>query len=319
MTEIDDRHPADHQELSWGFWGRALVMLSGLFFSLGGVLVRLIEEASEWQIVFYRSLSLSATILIVLAVRQRRFPASSLARAGAANYVAGLCLAVTFIGFIFSLKHTTVANTLLLMSTASFMAAVLGWLVLGERVTRVTWMAMVVATAGVAVMVGGGGSVGSFAGDVYALLTAFFYACYVIALRRGKTIDMLPSACLAGLISAIISGGMAVIHQQGLQIPGRDLLLCTILGTVQLGCGFLLFTFGSRHVPAVELILLALTEVILAPIWVGLFVGEVPSRFTFLGGGVLLVAVVGQALAGTRGLRHVKPIPRRERSLPIRE
>ena len=294
-------------------------MLSGLFFSLGGVLVRLIEGASEWQIVFYRSLSLTVTILIVLAVRQRRFPAASLAGVGAANYVAGLCLAITFIGFIFSLKHTTVANTLLLMSTASFMAAVLGWFVLGERVPRVTWIAMVVATAGVAAMVGGGASVGGFAGDLYALLTAFFYACYVIALRRGRAIDMLPSTCLAGLISAIISGAMAIILQQGLQIPGRDLLLCTILGSVQLGCGFLLFTFGSRHVPAVELILLALTEVILAPIWVGLFVGEVPSRTTFLGGGVLLFAIAGQALAGTRGLRRLTSIPRREKPLPIRE
>jgi drug/metabolite transporter (DMT)-like permease len=319
MTEIDDRRPENHQAFNWNFWGRAFVMLSGLFFSLGGILVRLIEEASAWQIVLYRSLSLGVTILIVMAVRQRRFPTASLARAGAANYVAGLCLAVTFIGFIFSLKHTTVANTLLLMSTASFMAAILGWLVLGERVPRVTWMAMVVATAGVAAMVSGGASVGSSTGDVYALLTAFFYACYVIALRRGRTIDMLPSACLAGLIGAIISGGMVIIQQQGVQISGRDLLLCAILGAVQLGCGFLLFTFGSRHVPAVELILLALTEVILAPLWVGLFVGEVPGYFTFLGGGILLVAVVGQVLAGTRGLRQVKPIPRRESSLPIRE
>jgi drug/metabolite transporter (DMT)-like permease len=294
-------------------------MVSGLFFSLGGVLVRLIAEASEWQIVFYRSLSLTVTILIVLAVRQRKFPVASLTRAGGANYVAGLFSAITFIGFIFSLKHTTVANTLLLMSTASFMAAILGWLVLGERVPRVTWVTMVVATAGVAAMVGGGASISGLAGDVYALLTAFFYACYVITLRRGRAIDMLPSVCLAGIFSAVISGGMALIQQQGLQIPGRDLLLCTILGSVQLGCGFLLFTIGSRYVPAVELILLALTEVILAPIWVGLFIGEIPNRFTFLGGGVLLVAIIGQALAGTRGLRRPKPIPRHERSTLTRE
>ena len=66
MTATDDCHPAHHQEFSWGFWGRALVMLSGLFFSLGGVLVRLIEGASAWQIVLYRSLSLTVTILIVV-------------------------------------------------------------------------------------------------------------------------------------------------------------------------------------------------------------------------------------------------------------
>jgi drug/metabolite transporter (DMT)-like permease len=168
-------------------------------------------------------------------------------------------------------------------------------------------------------MVGGGASVGGLAGDVYALLTAFFYACYVIILRRGRAIDMFPSVCLAGIFSALMSGGMALIQQQGLQIPGRDLLLCTILGSVQLGCGFLLFTLGSRYVPAVELILLALTEVILAPIWVGLFVGEIPSRFTFLGGGILLVAIIGQALTGTRGLRRPKPKRRPETAVSIRE
>ena len=76
-------------------------------------------------------------------------------------------------------------------------------------------------------------------------------------------------------------------------------LLCTILGSVQLGCGFLLFTFGSRHVPAVEVILLALTEVILAPIWVALFVKEIPGPSTFFGGVVRLAAIIVQALAGT--------------------
>ena len=203
MTKGDSCPSGEHQGVSWAFWGRAFVMLSGLFFSLGGVLVRLIAEASEWQIVFYRSLSLTVTIVIFLGVRQRRFPAASLARAGAANYVAGLFSAVTFIGFIFSLKHTTVANTLLLMSTASFMAAVLGWLVLGERVPRVTWVTMVVATVGVAAMVGGGASVGGLAGDVYALITAFFYACYVIILRRGRAIDMFPSVCAVADSSAM--------------------------------------------------------------------------------------------------------------------
>jgi len=280
--------------------GRILVMLSGVFFSIGGVLVRLIETASELQIVFYRSIVLTATMLVLMAVRNRDSMVASFRAVGATGVVAALCLAFSFIGFIFSLRHTTVANTLLLMSTASFMAAILGWIVLRERVSGGTWAAMIAATIGVAAMVGEGIAIGSVYGHLWALGVALAYACYTVALRRGKMIDMLPSVCLGGLFSATICGIIAVGIEQGLTISGHDLLLCVILGAAQLGCGLIIFTVGSRHVPAAELILLAFTEVVLAPIWVWLVVGEVPSRVTFLGGGVLLAAVTGRALSGMK-------------------
>jgi DME family drug/metabolite transporter len=278
--------------------GRLLVMLSGLFFSIGGVLVRLIETASELQIVFYRSIVLVVTMLVFMAVRNRMFMASGFRAAGATGVVGALFLAFTFICFIFSIRHTTVANTLLLMSTACFMAAILSWIVLGERVSRGTWVAMIAATLGVAAMVSGGIAVGGLYGDLWALGAALAYACYTVALRRGKMIDMIPSICLAGVFSALISGVIATAVEGSLTISGHDLFLCIILGAAQLGCGLIIFTFGSRHLPAAELILLALTEVVLAPIWVWLVVGEVPSRITFIGGGILLVAIAGQALSG---------------------
>ena len=278
--------------------GRVLVMISGVFFSIGGVLVRLIETAGELQIIFYRSIVLVVIILAFMAARNRMSMAAGIRAAGATGIVAALFLAFTFIGFIFSLKHTTVANTLLLMSTASFMAAILSWIVLGERVSRGTWAAMIAASLGVAAMVSEGVAVGGLYGDLWALGVALAYACYTVALRRGKMIDMIPSVCLAGIFGAIISGIIAAGLQQSLTISGHDLLICVILGVAQLGCGLIIFTFGSRHVPAAELILLALTEVVLAPIWVGLVVGEVPSRITLLGGGILLAAIAGQALSG---------------------
>ncbi len=278
--------------------GRVLVMLSGVFFSIGGTIVRLIDTASAWQIVFYRCLTLVVTVLVLMAVYKRGAIAASFRAAGATGIVAGLFLASTFIGFIFSLMHTKVANTLLLMSTASFMAAILGWIVLGERVSRSTWAAMTGATIGVAVMLSEGLAAGSLYGDLLALGVAVGYACYTVALRRGKMTDMIPAVCSAGVFAAIVSGIMAATVEQTLTISGHDLLLCILLGVAQLGCGLVLFTFGSRHVPAAELVLLALTEVVLAPIWVWLVVGEVPSMFTLIGGGILLVAITGQALPG---------------------
>ncbi|UCH00306.1 MAG: DMT family transporter [Deltaproteobacteria bacterium] len=273
-------------------------MLSGLFFSIGGVLVRLIETASELQIVFYRSVVLVVTMLAFMAARNKVSIPVGFRAVGATGVVGALCLALTFIGFITSLKHTTVANTLLLMSTASFMAAILSWIVLGERVSRGTWVAMIAATLGVAAMVSEGVAVGGLYGDLWALGAALAFACYTVALRRGKMIDMMPSVCLAGVFSALISGVIATAVEGSLTISGHDLFLCVILGAAQLSCGLIIFTFGSRHVPAAELILLALTEVVLAPIWVWLVVGEVPSRITFIGGGILLAAVTGQALSG---------------------
>lgn len=286
--------------------GRVLVMLSGLFFSIGGVLVRLIETAGELQIIFYRSSVLVVTILGFMALRNRMSMAAGFRAVGATGVVGALFLAFTFIGFIFSLKHTTVANTLLLMSTASFMVAILSRIVLGERVSHGTWAAMIAASLGVAAMVGEGFVVGNLYGDLWALGVALGYACYTVALRRGKMIDMIPSVCLAGIFGAIISGVIAAAVGQSLTISGHDLLICVIIGVAQLGCGLIMFTLGSRHVPAAELILLALTEVVLAPIWVGLVVGEVPSRITIIGGGILLVAITGQALSGM--LRPRPPI-----------
>lgn len=278
--------------------GRVLVMLSGVFFSIGGVLVRLIETANELQIVFYRSIALVVTILAFMAVRNRMSMAAGFRAVGPTGVVGALFLAFTFIGFIFSLKRTTVANTLLLMSTATFMAAILSRIVLGERVSRGTWTAILVATLGVTAMVSEGFVVGNLYGDLWALGTALTYACYTVAFRRGKMIDMIPSVCLAGIFGAIISAFIAAGLQQSLTISGHDLLICVILGAAQLGCGLAMFTFGSRHVPAAELILLALTEVVLGPIWVWLAVGEIPSRITFIGGGILLAAITGQALSG---------------------
>ena len=278
--------------------GRVMVMLSGVFFSVGGTIVRLIETASAWQIVFYRSLTLVVTVLVLMAVHNRGSIAAIFRAAGATGVVAGFFLAFTFIGFIFSLTHTKVANTMLLMSTATFMAAILAWIVLGERVSRSTWAAMTGATIGVAVMLGEGVVVGSLYGELLALGVAVGHACYTVSLRRGKMTNMIPAVCYAGILAAIVSGIMAATVEKTVAVSVHDLLLCILLGTAQLGCGFVLFTFGSRYVPAAELVLLALTEVVLAPIWVWIVVGEVPSLFTLIGGGILLAAITGQALPG---------------------
>jgi drug/metabolite transporter (DMT)-like permease len=217
--------------------------------------------------------------------------------------MAGLSLSIAFCGFIFSLGYTTVANTLFVLAAAPFLAAALGLVVLGESVRRATWLAMVVALVGVGAMVWEGFVRGNPLGDLTALLAALGFAGFTVALRWGKTRDMRPAVCWAALFTAFAAGVAIPSSGGGFAISAWDLGLCAIMGMVQIGAGLLIYTAGSRHLPAAELALLALTEVVLGPIWVWLGIGETPSLATLLGGAIVLGAIAGNALSGLRRWR----------------
>jgi len=217
--------------------------------------------------------------------------------AGLTGIIAGFCVAFSFICFIFSLTHTTVANTLFLISSAPFMTALLGRIILLERVQRTTLMAMFTALIGITIMVWEGAATGGLFGNLTALGAALGFAGYTVALRRGRAVEMLPAACLAGLLATFFTGFMAIPVGFGLAISAHDLLLAVIYGGM-MSSGIIIYTKGSRYVPAAELTLLSLAEVVLGPIWVWLGIGEVPSGMTLLGGAIVLTAIVGQALIG---------------------
>ena len=276
--------------------GIVLVMLAGCFWSLGGILVRLVEQAGGWQILMVRSVTLSLTLFCVLAFRHRGGVWAEFRKAGLAALIGGLCLGVAFSGFVFALLNTTVANTVFIMCASPFFTAPLAWLVLGERVRRATWIAMAFAIAGVGVMVADGIGTGALFGNMIAIVSAVAFAGFAVSLRAGRDVDMLPLICLAGVFTAIASAGLS----ENFVYTPRDLALCVVMGVVQIGIGMTLFTLGSRHVPATELTLLALTEVVLAPLWVWLALDEVPTALTLAGGAIVLAAIIGQALSRPR-------------------
>ncbi len=280
--------------------GVGAVLLAGGFLSFGGLLVRLIAAADPWQILFYRSIALVATLMVVLAFDKRAGIWAAFRAVGLTGLVAAVCIAGGSIGFIFSITHTTVANTLFMLSASPLFTAVLAWIVLGERVSPVTWAAIAGAVAGVAVMVGEGIVVGALFGNLTALGAALAFAAFMVAIRRGRTVDMLPAVCISGLLTLAVAGIASVGGGAGLAISAPDLLLCAVLGAVQIGGGLIFITIGSRHVPAAEVTLLSLSEVVLGPVWVLLALGEVPSGPTMLGGAILLSAIAGQALASMR-------------------
>jgi len=198
---------------------------------------------------------------------------------------------------MYSLTHTTVANTLFLLSSSPFMTALLGRIILLERVHRTTLVAMFAALIGITIMVWEGAATGGLFGNLTALGAALGFAGFTVALRRGRTVEMLPAACLGGLFGTLFTGLMAIPVGFGLVIPENDLLLALIYG-VMMSSGLIVYTKGSRHVPAAEMVLLSLSEVVLGPTWVWLGIGEVPSGMTLLGGAIVLTAIVGQALIG---------------------
>ncbi len=277
--------------------GLGLVLLAGVFWSLAGILLRNIDAASSWQIVFYRSASFVVVVACVLAARHRSRLPRAIVAIGWAGVVGGLFLAAGYVAIVLAMLNTTIANVLFVFASAPFFAALLGRLILKELVPRRTWAVIAVALAGVAVMVVEGLSGGAFFGNLMALVMTLAFAALVVVLRRGRAVDMLPTVCLGG----IVAGAVAALLADSLAISLHDLLVCVLLGTVQIGCGMIAFTIGSRYVPAALLGLGAMTEVAFGPIWVWLGVGEVPSWVTLAGGAVVLSAVVTQAVWALKG------------------
>jgi drug/metabolite transporter (DMT)-like permease len=290
--------------------GVVLVALAGAFWSLGGLLIRLIEAASGWQVVLFRSIALMLTLMAIIALRHRGRLVSAFRDAGWNGVAAGFALAGGFVGFVLSLQHTSVANAVFMLGASPFFAALLGRVVLGETIRRATAFAMTTALAGLLIMVGGGLVIGTSRGNLLALGARFGFAIFSVLLRRGRERDMLPCVVIAGAISALIALPVVLAGAPSLAaalvLSPRDLALCAAMGAVAVGCGLTVYTIGARHVPVAELTLLSMTELALAPIWVWLAIGEIPSGYTLVGGAIIITAITAQALSGARRRR---PLP----------
>ena len=279
--------------------GALLILLSGLGLSFGGLIVRHITIADDWQIVFYRSTVVTLLLLLLIALRDRGAVPQTFRRCGWPGIYAGLSISVAMVTFILSVNATSVAYTLFVLAVAPFLAAVLGWLLLRERVRRATWMAMIVALAGVTIMVWHGVTGGSLYGNLMALLTALGFAGFTVALRFGRQTDMMPAVCMAGAFSAIAGAVVVTLSGAGFTVSLADIGYSVLYGAL-IAIGLAVFTVGGRAVPAAVLALLSLTETLFGPVWVWLFLNEVPHATTLIGGAVLMSAIVWQAISSMR-------------------
>ena len=284
--------------------GVALCLAAGTIWSLMGLGLRQIEAASVWQILFWRSVGMIPVLLGFMWWTSRGRPFAALRAVGLAGVAGGLGLVFAFSGAIYAFQTTTVANAVLLFAASPFVAAILGWLALREPVRPSTWIAIAIAVFGMYLMVRDGLQTGAFFGNMAALVSATGFGIFSVALRWGRVGDMMPVAFLGSVFSSLFAAGVLVFQGEPILASPHDMGVAFAIGFVVVAMGMVLFTLGSRVVPAAELTLLSLVEVLLGPIWVWLALGETASPNTLIGGAVLLGGVVLNALAGAAGSKR---------------
>lgn len=278
--------------------GAVLVAGAGVVFSLTAISLAAVDEASDFQFLTYRGGSTALAMVLLIAARRRGRPVS-FAAVTARTWLAATILAATSMFYILALSRTSAATTLFLLAAAPIFAALLGWLLLRERVERSTSFAIVLTGIGVAITVGAGLEVGSALGLAFAALIPVSVGLYSVLIRSAAGVDPVVPTLIAGSVLGLFSAGMA-LTQGGLGVSLRDALLACVSGGLALGVGLPMFNLGHRSVAAARVPLLLMTEVVLAPLWVWIWPGEVPSFATLVGGAVILSAVVWLMSASNR-------------------
>lgn len=269
-----------------------LMLVSSIGFSLNGIIVRLLEEATPWQILFWRGsgVFVGQGLILVWIYRGRLF--GQFMQIGRWGILACVLNGSSPVGFFYALTHTTVANVVFLLSAMPFVSAIMARLILGERIHKTTLVAIPIAFSGILVMVGGSVLAGAWLGNLFAMITVISFSVFVVILRYSRGRNMQPVLVLGGLVSM----GFALVVTKGVVLASlHDIVLCFVLGCVITGFGHLMFMKAAQILPAGEVTFLMLIEFVLAPLWVWLFVAEVPRATTLIGGGIVLATVAGWA------------------------
>lgn len=281
-----------------------LMLLVTTLWSSAGVVTRQLEHAQTFEVTFWRSIFAALCVALYLLLVRRDF-FRSLRALGWPGLFSGLMWSVMFSCFMIALTLTTVANTLIVMSVAPVLTALMAKLFLRERaIPARTWVAIGLASFGLAWMFGHGFQGGHVAGMLVAFGVPLASASnFIITRKFGSTIDLIPAVFVGGVISALMMLPFAWSELSAGAISAHDLSLLAALGIFQLGLPCMLMVRAARHLSAPELALLALFEVLLGPIWAWLGAGEVPAASTLTGGAVVLGALIFNEASAMRSRR----------------
>ncbi len=281
--------------------GALFVLAGGLCWSFTGVFIRLAPHLDAWQFLLFRGLGVAVAFALLARSRGGGATLAGFLALGPLGVVATFALSVAAIGFIVALKMTSVATALFLSSCAPLLSALLGFLILGERLNARQIGAVALGFCGLAIILSGGFEAGRLAGDLWGLACALSFATVSVCTRLAPRRDFGPAMIGYGVLSAAVSAAVCLGDGVTLAPPPLEALSGFSAGFLLMGLGFALFLRGAPSVPAVGQTMLAQTETIFGPVWVWLLFGETPPATTLIGGVVILAAVVAMALAGAGG------------------
>lgn len=264
-----------------------------------GLLIRLIQT-DAWTLLFWRGLLSSVGMSLMLLLIFRRRAWTTFRGIGRPGLLIAALFGVGTVAFILSITHTTVANTLFIISTSPLFAAFIAWRLMREPVPPRTWLAILAALAGIAVIVSGGLDRGSIIGNVAALWAALSLAVSFSLIRRHQDRNMVPAMALSGLVTALIAWPLA----QPAAVAESNLAFLLIMGLLMLPLSFGLLFIGPRYIPAPEVSLMLLLEAILGPVWVWLVVGENPGLRTVLGGVIVITTLAANSALALMQVRE---------------
>ena len=279
--------------------GPLLIFLGALSLSFGGLIVKSFEGATLWQILFWRSIFFSLTVLTFLIFTYKKDTFKAFYESGLLGLIAGIILSFGFCGYVFAMYNTTVANTNFIISLQILFLAIFGYFFLKEKISAITLASIILAMSGVFLMVGNSLTPGELSGNLAAFSMPITFAVLIIIVRKFPNVDMVPAQLVAGVCSCIIG----YLLSTKIMISSHDIFLGFLAGFFQVGFGFIFITIGARTTPSAMVGIIMLSESVLGPLWAFLFVSERPSMFGLIGGAIILFAVLLQFYSLIK-LRH---------------
>ena len=276
-------------------FGVLLAISAGIVWSTIGLSIKSIEQANAFEILFYRSIFISVFIGTLLHFFFR-FDFWDLFKNWVSYLIGGSSLFFAYIGGIYALLSTSAANALLLFACAPIFTAILSPILLKEAISIKTLLSIFIAFLGVFIMIWNDFGGGNWKGNMSAVISAIGFSLFTINLRLNKHLQMLPSVFSSGIIASSVALLIILLADYSFGLISKDFIIIFILGVFQVGGGLVLYTVGSKYVPATQLTILMLGEVFLGPVWVWIFIGEEVLLNTILGGSMICFAVIYNAL-----------------------
>jgi len=270
--------------------GPLLIFLGALSLSFGGLIVKSFEGSTLWQILFWRSMFFSLTVLTFLILTYKKNTIKAFYESGLPGLIGGIVLSFGFCGYVFAMYNTTVANTNFIISLQILFLAIFGYFFLKEKITALTLTSIILAMSGVLLMVGNSLTPGELSGNLAAFSMPITFAVLIIIVRKFPKVDMVPAQFIAGISSCIIG----YLLSTKIMISNHDIFLGFLAGFFQVGFGFIFITIGARTTPSATVGIIMLSESVLGPLWAFLFVSERPSLYGLIGGAIILFAVMLQ-------------------------